>query len=62
MKTVAYLFTGNSVEGCAIKPVILDILAALKNIGISVAMITADMGPNNRFCCYCCNGNQDCRQ
>lgn len=45
---VAYYFTGNSVKGETLKPVVLDIISRANGIGLHVSTITSDMGSANR--------------
>ena len=47
-QTIAYYLTGSSVDGALLKPIILDILRSVQDVGISVCIITSDMGPNNQ--------------
>lgn len=47
-QVVAYYFTGNSVEGETLKPVVLDILQRAKDVGLHISTVTSDMGSANR--------------
>lgn len=47
-QTVAYHFTGNSVDGAEFKPMIVDILKQAKDVGLHVTAVTSDMGSSNR--------------
>ena len=44
---IAYHFTGNSLDGALMGPVIMDILSELKKIDLKVIDITSDMGSPN---------------
>lgn len=47
-QVVAYYFTGNSVYGSALMPIILNIIRKAHNIGLHVVAVTSDMGSCNR--------------
>ena len=47
-QTVAYRFTGNSVHGATLKPIVLEILQRTKDIVLHVNSVTSDMGSANR--------------
>src|SRR5688572_8957393 len=47
-QTVAYYFTGNSVFGSAIKPIVTNIIQRAWDIGLRVVTVTSDMGACNR--------------
>jgi len=47
-QTVAYYFTGNSVFGSALKPIILNIIREAHEVGLHVVSVTSDMGACNR--------------
>lgn len=44
---VAYYFTGNSVKGETLKPVVLEIISRASGTGLHVRTITSDMGSAN---------------
>ena len=45
---VAYYFTGKSVDGETLKPIVLEILKRAKDIGLHISNVTSDMGSANR--------------
>lgn len=47
-QTVAYYFTGNSVFGSAVKPIVTNIIQRAWDIGLRVVTVTSDMGACNR--------------
>lgn len=47
-QTVAYHYSGNSTDGRALKPIVLDILRKASEIGLTVIAVTSDMGSVNR--------------
>lgn len=47
-QTVAYYFTGNSVRGETLKPVVLEVISRANDIGLHVSTVTSDMGSMNR--------------
>src|SRR5688572_27578670 len=47
-QTVAYYFTGNSVYGSALKPIVVNIITKAWEIGLRVRTVTCDMGACNR--------------
>lgn len=46
-QVVAYYYTGNSVDGAKIKPIVCDIIKKVEQIGLRVHSITSDMGSAN---------------
>lgn len=47
-QVVAYYFTGNSVYGSALKPIVVNLLKKAHTIGLEVVAVTSDMGAGNR--------------
>lgn len=47
-QTVGYNFTGNSVNGTFLKPLVIEKIEKAKNIGLHVSTITTDMGSANQ--------------
>lgn len=46
-QTVACNFTGNSVDGTKLKPLILEVLQKAKEIGLHVTAVTSDIEASN---------------
>lgn len=47
-QTVAYFFTGNSVDGSVLCDIVLNIITCCFNIGLNVIAVNSDMGSANR--------------
>ena len=47
-QTVAYYFTGNSVYGSALKPIITNIVRLASEVGLRIVTVTSDMGACNQ--------------
>ena len=47
-QTVAYYLTGQSVLGCVLEDIVLDIIKETHKIGLRIIAITSDMGAANR--------------
>jgi hypothetical protein len=47
-QTVAYFFTGNSVDGAVLCDIVLDIITRCFQIGLNVIAVNSDMGSANR--------------
>ena len=49
-QVVRYDFTDASFEGALLKPIVLQIIAKVEKIGLSVICVTFDIGSNNVSC------------
>ncbi|CAI6353805.1 unnamed protein product [Macrosiphum euphorbiae] len=47
-KTVAYFFTGKSVNGNVYHDIVVDIISKTESIGLNVVALISDMGPSNQ--------------
>lgn len=47
-QTIAYFFTGNSVNGAAYEQILFNVINKAEDIGLNVLSITSDMGASNQ--------------